>query len=186
MKRWQVRIELLTESSLEIERVWLLRSMPKIPAHAESWNIVQGYLSQPSPDARLALDPDTVPQEGRIRAIEKKGGELIHTHTIKRGTGLVREEFERSITRKAFLKAWEATRGRRITKTRWRVTEGSYVWEIDDLQRLGIVLAEVELQDPSDDPEIPKWLKPSILREVTREPEYRNAALAIQAGNLED
>ena len=176
----------MNESPLEIERVWLLKGMPKIPDHAESWNILQGYLPQPTPDAQMDTDSHTVPVVGRIRSIEKMNGELTYTHTIKRGEGLVREELERLITREAFSEAWNSTRGRRITKTRWRVTEGSYTWEIDDLQRLGIVLAEVELQASSDDPEIPKWLEPSILREVTEEPEYRNAALAIQAGHLED
>ena len=160
--------------------------MPDIPVDAESWRILQGYLPQPSADAQIENDSNTIPQVGRIRSVEHMNGEFTYTHTIKRGEGLVREELERTITREAFTKAWEATRGRRITKTRWRVPEGAYTWEIDDLSRLGIILAEVELKDPSDEPMIPGWLGPSILREVTEEPEYRNAALAIQAGHLED
>lgn len=40
------------------------------------------------------------------------------------------------------------------------------------------MLAEVELRDAVQQPELPDWLVSSVVREVTGEPEYVNANLA--------
>ena len=133
---------------MEIERVWLLSGMPELPSHAEALTIRQGYLPIGDPDAPFPEDPEVVPETGRIRSIQRAGGALSHVHTIKRGHGLVREERERPITPAAFEAAWPATAGRRLSKTRWRVSEGGRTWEIDRFDHLDLVLAEVELDDP--------------------------------------
>jgi CYTH domain-containing protein len=65
-----------------------------------------------------------------------------------------------------------------VSKRRHRISEGSLTWEIDDFTDRELVLAEVELRDTSLEPEIPTWLKPFLVREVTGEPEYVNANLA--------
>ena len=41
-----------------------------------------------------------------------------------------------------------------------------------------LFLAEVELSDPQQHPELPEWLAPYVVREVTNESEYVNLNLA--------
>lgn len=170
---------------LEIERVWLLSGMPELPPHAEALTIRQGYLPIGDPDDPFPGDPEVVPETGRIRSIQRAGAERNHVHTVKRGHGLVREERERTISAAAFDAAWPATAGRRLSKTRWRVSEGDRTWEIDRFDHLDLVLAEVELDDPKQPVQIPDWLAGHLLREVTEEPAFRNAEIAARAGLLE-
>jgi CYTH domain-containing protein len=58
------------------------------------------------------------------------------------------------------------------------VPVGDLTWEIDDFTGHKLVLAEVELPARDVDVEVPKWLRPHVVREVTEEEEYRNARLA--------
>ena len=156
----------------EVERVYLLKSMPEIPVAHELWRIEQGYLVPP---------PGSIPgssQEGRIRRTDLSDDTVVLTHTIKRGMGLVREEHERPITLSEYEALWPLTDGRRIRKHRFRVPENGLVWEIDQFLDLDLILAEVELPDPSTLVEPPVWLQPLILREVTDDPAYRNYELS--------
>ncbi|MSR18254.1 MAG: hypothetical protein EXS00_03635 [Phycisphaerales bacterium] len=146
---------------LEIERVWLLSAPPSIPTGAQKWTILQGYL-----------------RDGRLRRVEYSDGPTRFFHTIKRGAGVVREEFERELDAEEWSAAWPGTERFRITKIRWRVKDGEFVWEIDLFQSLPLALAEVELESPLDDPPVPAWLAPWIVREVTDDPRFRNSALA--------
>ncbi len=156
----------------EVERVYLIKHLPRIPHQDDVWSIDQGYLVPP-PDSTPGSSP-----EGRIRRTTLPDGEVLLTHTIKRGMGLVREEHERSITKPEFEQLWPLTLGRRIRKRRLRVLEGDLVWEIDQFLDLDLVLAEVELPDPTTPVEPPVWLQPLILREVTEDPAFRNYELA--------
>ena len=61
---------LVSESPVEIERVWLLSNLPELPANASRWRIRQGYLSPGDPREAMIDDPETPPTTGRIRAIE--------------------------------------------------------------------------------------------------------------------
>lgn len=65
-----------------------------------------------------------------------------------------------------------------VKKRRHRVREGPVVWEIDDFADRKLVLAEVELKDKDQDVDIPKWLRPHVVRDVTDEDEYQNVKLA--------
>jgi adenylate cyclase len=58
------------------------------------------------------------------------------------------------------------------------VAEGSLVWEIDVFSDRDLVLAEIEL--PADDTAVnlPPWLAPHVVREVTDEAAYVNLNLA--------
>ena len=176
----------MSESPVEIERVWLLSNLPELPANASRWRIRQGYLSPGDPREAMIDDPETPPTTGRIRAIEDAEGTPAFIHTIKHGDGLVRHERERPLTEVAFQAAWPATRGRRLTKTRWRIPEGALTWEIDHFDRLDMVLAEVELSHPEEAVELPSWLVGCIVREVTHEPAFRNAELAARCGRLDE
>lgn len=157
-------------AGLEIERVWVLRTMPEVPAGAERWTIEQGYLP-------LSDEPDF--PEGRLRRIVRPDGTELFRHTVKRGAGMVREETERSIDAADFARMWPQTEGRRIEKTRYRVKDGALLWELDRFHSLPLVMLEVELQDVSQMAELPGWARGLVVREVTEDARYRNAALAI-------
>jgi CYTH domain-containing protein len=176
----------MSNSSLEIERVWILDGLPDIPVDAERWRIRQGYLTDPKDDEPFTDDPNIVPHVGRIRSIEDSDGSMRFVHTIKRGTGLVRIEMERYLSEEAFHSAWAETSGRRLAKTRWRVHDGQHTWEVDRFENLKLVLLEVELSHVEESFEIPSWLAGRIVREVTEEPEFRNVAIAARQGLLED
>ncbi len=172
----------------EIERVYLLDRAPQLPAHAVASRIEQGYLpDDPARDSAMTTAP--VPGrkeaqtivEGRIRRVMHDDGAVQYTHTIKHGLGMVRAEQERSLTEQEFQTHWPRTRGRRLSKTRHRVTEADLVWEIDVFDQFDLVLAEIELPAIDTPTPIPEWLKPHIVREVTEEPMYRNYALATGA-----
>lgn len=171
------------EPPLEIERSYLLRGMPPLPAGAfTTLRIAQGYLPL---DARQTLGV-----EGRIRSIAREDGSVEYVHTMKTGTGLVRTEIERSLGADEFARLWPATEGRRLTKTRSRVTQHDplldrdFVWEIDRFDDLDLVLAEVELPTADTVATPPPWLAPFIVREVTDEPDYRNFEIARRIGLL--
>ncbi len=160
---------------LEIERVWVLSRLPEIPAAAACWEIEQGYLPLTAPSGGTggaSIDP------GRIRRVRTTDGQVRHFHTVKRGTGLVREETEREISAADWDRQWPLTVGARLAKTRFRVREGDLVWEVDEFRGLGLVMAEVELPTETSAAPIPRWLQPFLGAEVTSDPRYRNSEIA--------
>jgi CYTH domain-containing protein len=70
-----------------------------------------------------------------------------------------------------------------IEKTRYKVTHGGFVWEVDVYggAHEGLVIAEVELSDEGDAPDLPAWLG----AEVTGDPRYSNQFLATLASKSE-
>lgn len=162
-------------AGLEIERVWILRSMPLVPVGAEEWRIDQGYLAG---HGGADGEHDGYP-EGRVRRIVRPDGSAIFRHTVKRGRGMVREETERSIDAAEFERLWPGTLGRRIEKTRFRIREGTLLWELDRFHDLPLVMLEVELPSVDAAAELPVWARGLVVREVTEDARYRNAALAI-------
>ena len=158
---------------LEIERVFLLDLLPKLPADAAAYRIEQGYLPDPPADADGAAI-----QEGRLRRTVKPDGATVCHHTIKRGKGLVREEIEREISEEEFGALWAKTEGRRICKTRYKVSVGDLVWEIDAFDTLDLVMAEVELPSVETPSPFPGWLEGHVVRELTEDARYRNYCLA--------
>ena len=168
----------LNASGLEIERVYLLSRLPDLPADALVYRLEQGYLPDPTAtDAEGQL-------EGRLRRTFKADGSVIYTHTIKRGTGLIRHETERALTQQEFDQLWPRTAGRRLSKARSFVTVGEHLWAIDDFDKMDVVMAEIELPTPESIVTLPDWLTAVLVREVTEEPEYRSYRLAVRAGNL--
>ena len=163
----------MSGAPLEIERVWVLRGEPCIPAGAEVWGIEQGYLPERSLQAADFA-------EGRLRRITRPDGAVRHLHTVKRGSGLVREEVESEIDAAAFERAWPATLGRRLRKQRHRVRDGDLTWEVDRFLDWPLWMAEVELPSAQAPAPIPEWLAPVLGTEVTTDPRWRNHALALQ------
>lgn len=167
---------------LEIERTYLLSAMPTLPSGAEVWRIEQGYLAGGGMDDESNNDETS---EGRLRRITRPDGGVQCFFTLKRGEGLVRTEEEREVTEAEFEDRWPRTKGRRLTKTRYRIRHAGLTWEIDRFDDVDLALAEVELPDAEATAPMPDWLRPFIVREVTEEPAFRNYRLALAIGRGE-
>jgi CHAD domain-containing protein/CYTH domain-containing protein len=149
---------------VEIERKYLLRAMPDRARGAPAHEIEQGWL----PGEKL---------QERVRRVSSPEGERFF-RCVKQGAGLRRTEIEEETSREVFDRLWPLTEGRRVRKRRHLVPEGDLVWEVDDFLDRDLVLAELEL--PGDvEPSVPEWLAPAVVREVTGDPRYLNATLAL-------
>lgn len=149
----------------EIERKYLLRRMPTLPADAVRTEIAQGYL----PGERL---------QERVRRVRRAGEPARYYRTVKLGSGLSRTEVEEEADESTFRRLWPLTKGRRIRKLRFKVPDGDLTWEIDRFRGRRLVLAEIELPSEEYEVQIPEWLRDAIDRDVTGEDEYVNVNLA--------
>lgn len=156
---------------LEIERKFLigypdLRWLESQP-NCRRVDIIQTYLKA-APDEEIRV---------RQRGAD---GSYVYYETIKRTvTGMKRVEIERRLTQKEYLKRLmdaDTTR-RQIRKTRYCLMYKNQYFEIDVYPFwTDKAIAELELSDEAQPIVFPKELK--IIREVTDDPAYRNAALA--------
>lgn len=142
----------------EIERKFLIRD--------DSWKqddgtlLRQGYLNR---DKGRTI---------RVRLAGSKGFLTVKGETI----GATREEFEYEIPPEdAVVLLDEICEKPLIEKRRYRVEYGSVIFEIDEFfgENEGLVLAEVELEDESQQVPRPPWLG----EEVTDDPRYFNSNL---------
>lgn len=146
---------------VEIERKFLVERLPDLTG--ESRPIEQGY---------LAIGADS---EVRLR---RDGGELMLT--VKRGSGLSREEREIPLEPGDFERLWPLTEGRRLSKHRHLIRDGAWTIELDvyDGGLEGLAVAEIEF--PSEEAaagfDRPRWLG----AEVTDDESYKNQSLAIR------
>ena len=149
----------------EVERKYLLRWLPPETKGATTLHIDQGYL----PGERI---------NERVRRT-RLDGTVRYYRTIKSGAGIDRLEIEEEIDEVFFATVWPLTQGHRIEKRRYLVPAGKVTWEIDEfLDRSGLWLAEVELEDVKQRVRVPAWLKRYVDREVTDDGRYTNHALA--------
>ena len=148
----------------EIERKYLLDALPAHAADAPSRQIEQGWL----PGKRL---------RERLRRVTDDRG-VTFVRTVKAGSGVMRIEIEEETTREIFDALWPLTRGCRVSKRRYVVEEHDLEWEVDVFDGRALVLAEVELASEDESPELPAWLAPHVVREVTDEPAFVNLNLA--------
>ena len=148
----------------EIERKYLLRSLPDLVVGSAAQLIEQGYV----PGSRVLE---------RLRRVRVGGVERLY-RTIKLGEGIARTEFEEETTPRVFAAMWPLTEGKRVRKRRYRVVFGELTWEIDEFLDHPLILAEVEIPHPSIDPAPPEWLRPYVVRQVSNEPEFLNVNLA--------
>ncbi|MCP3920430.1 MAG: CHAD domain-containing protein [bacterium] len=158
----------------EIERKYLLSRLPDFGelraagVEVTALEIEQGWL----PGTRL---------NERIRRTSAPGAaeeESSWYRTVKLGTGIRRVEIEEPATRHVFETLWPLTLGRRVRKTRYRVRVGELCWEIDEFRDRDLLLAEVELTNVEEQPELPAWLAGCCKREVTGDGTYQNLNLA--------
>ena len=152
------------EPNIEIERKYLLSGLPPVATRCRSVLIDQGYL----PGERI---------RERVRRIRDDSGER-YVRTLKLGRGMSRQEFEEETTAEVFAALWSVTGGKRLQKRRYFVPEGGLTWEVDAFTDRDLVLAELEIPAVDFPVEIPAWLAPMLVREVTDERAYGNHALA--------
>ncbi len=145
--------------AIEIERKFLVTD-PSWSDGSAGTRIAQGYLSK---------DPD---RTVRIRL----SGETAWITVKGRGEGISRPEFEYPIPAEDARELLDLCLPSVIEKTRFRIPHGGQVWEIDVFHgsNEGLVVAEIELDDPADCPEMPPWLG----KEVSDDPRYFNSQLS--------
>ena len=107
----------------------------------------------------------------RVRTIGDKGYLTIKGLTV----GASRLEFEYEIPRQDANQLLNICEKPLIEKTRFKVVEAGFVWEIDEFfgENQGLIVAEVELE--SEDQEFPR--PPWVGEEVTGDPRYFNSNL---------
>ena len=150
---------------VEIERKYLV-TQPGWREHVTaSTPITQGYIS--------------AGEDGAVR-VRLRGDEEVAILTIKGSTtGVVRAEFEYEIPREDGQKMLEQVCPLgTVEKVRHRVEIGQEVWVVDVFEgdNEGLILAEIELEDPEQDFTEPDW----IGQEVSEDARYFNACLAQQ------
>lgn len=150
--------------TIEIERKFILAEAPPAGRLAPGVHLRQGYLAQ----------EDTV--EVRVRMTPAAA-----TLTVKAGTGVTRTEVEAEITVEQAEALWPHTVGRRIDKTRSRLTLDDPLGSVAEVdiyagELAGLVVVEVEFNSESDAAAFtaPAWFG----RELTGQPGWSNAALA--------
>lgn len=147
----------------EIERKFLVTGEGWRSEVAHTAALKQGYLFS---DERVAVRVRTAGPDAFL--------------TIKgEVSAMVRDEFEYPIPpadAEAMLSG--LCRGGLVDKTRHTLSRPGGHWTVDVFagDNAGLVLAEVELADEADAPDLPDWAG----EEVTEDPRYRNAALATR------
>ncbi len=150
----------------EIERKFLVQKEGWKRAEKPQGTLIrQGYLS---------LDPAYVV---RVRTYGDKG--FI---TIKgKQTGITRDEFEYEIQLSDAEEMLRKFTPPQTAKVRYRVPFKGHTWEVDEFleENEGLIVAEIELQDPDEGYEVPDW----IGEEVSMDPRYLNSSLAVHPFN---
>lgn len=110
----------------------------------------------------------------RVRIVDDAAARL----TVKGNReGAARPEYEWDIPVEDAREMEELATGRVLVKTRHVVPAGDLAWEVDVFDD-GLTLAEIELPDAEAAFDHPDWLG----EEVTDDPAYYNAAMALGTG----
>ncbi|MGJ8658274.1 CYTH domain-containing protein [Cellulophaga fucicola] len=148
---------------IEIERKFLVKSNDFKKEAASSKRIVQGYLS-------------TNPERS-VRVRIKGDAGFITVKGISNASGMSRFEWEKEIPVTEAEQLLNICEEGVISKTRYNVNVGDYIFEVDEFYDAneGLILAEVELKSETDEFEKPDWLAD----EVTGDTKYYNSQLSI-------
>ena len=148
----------------EIERKFLIKRLPVQILQSRHFPLRQGY---------LANEP-----RGRHVRLRKKGKVMSLTFKVSRGRGPSREEREIRLSAKQFATLWPATKGRRLSKTRYEIPWKKLKIEVDIYhgRNHGLMVAEVEFPNHSSRRKFkpPRWFG----REITGGKRYSNVRLA--------
>ena len=151
------------EAPKEIERKFLVTKLPKNLEQYPYEDIIQGYLA--------------ITEDGTEVRLRQKGNKYFQTVKIDKGKTIFESEME--ITKKQFSLFWEATKGKRVEKTRYEIPYENKIIELDvyhgDLD--GLLSAEIEFfnEEESNNFKIPEWLG----EEVSDDKRYKNQNLAL-------
>jgi CYTH domain-containing protein/CHAD domain-containing protein len=154
---------------MEYERKYLLSGCPPEALAAPSTRIDQGWI------------PGSTLRE-RLRRSLSADGTARYTRTIKLGPATARIEVEEDTDAALFESMWPLTIEARVRKRRYVVPHGAHRWEVDVFLDRELVVAEIELRHEFDVVEVPHWLTPYVVRDVTGEVQYFNAVLARADG----
>ena len=146
---------------MEIERKFIVRGNSYRQLAYASDRIKQGYICS---------------GHGRTVRVRLRGGRGYLT--IKGPSldgGLSRYEFEKEITPDEAEQLFRLCEPGIIDKTRWLVKSGEHIFEVDEFhgENAPLVMAEVEMKSPDDEPKIPHF----IGKEVTGDRRYYNSQL---------
>ena len=157
--------------AVEIERKYLLlplrieHFLNMLKINFEKIDIIQSYVTRNE-------------KTGRVRQYNDK-----YYLTIKKGEGLVREEYEEEITADIYnniLKSSDDTKT--IRKTRYLVDINQVVYEFDEFKDnlVGLVFLEVEFESEAKSKEFNMYekFKKIVVKEVTQDRRYDNVNIA--------
>lgn len=145
---------------MEIERKYLIKSIPFNPDNYRSRKIEQAYLST-DPVVRVRRDNDE------------------YYLTYKSKGFIVREEYNLPLTRESYEHLLKKADGNIITKTRYEIPEkDNLTIELDIFEGKfkGLILAEVEFESEADANSYipPEW----FLEDVSNDSTYHNSTLS--------
>jgi len=151
------------EVSKEIERKFLVKKLPENLEQYPHEDITEGYLA--------------ITGDGTEVRLRQKGNKYFQT--VKGGSGKTRFELEVEITKEQFNSLWEATKGKRVEKTRYEIPHGDRIIELDVYHGNldGLFSAEIEFSSEAESNKFtaPDWLG----EEVTDDKRYKNQNLAL-------
>lgn len=166
-------------AELEIERKFLLE-----PIRVECFLKINGFSYEV-----LEIEQFYIERKGKLGRIRKVNDKYYLT--LKKGEGLVREEYESEIEQSVFenILAKDKPVGS-LNKLRYKVPIGGYEYEVDEFKGNldGLVMLEVEFgsEDEARSFELDERFKKLVLAEVTGETAFLNETIAIEnlKGNL--
>ncbi len=176
---------------MEIERKFLVKTLPPDLSRFEAKHITQGYIStdpvirirHTSVSAQKAASAASPDHQFTGSAPERTAPSDRYTLTVK-GRGLmVREELNLPLTKEAFDRLKAKVEGRVIGKTRYLIPldQSDLVCELDVFEGAlsPLVLAEVEFASEEEAAAFtpPEWFG----EDVTGDPRYQNASMAAAA-----
>lgn len=157
--------------SVEIERKFLVVGDGWRRDNPRGVRFCQGYLAQGS----------FTPQHITVRV--RRAGERACVTIKGKREGIARPEFEYLIPVDDAEELLRLCRKPLIEKTRYTVHHAGHAWAVDVFggANSGLVLAEIELDDPNELFARPEWLG----REVTYDRRYHNSLLNVPPVELE-
>jgi CYTH domain-containing protein len=147
---------------IEIERKFLVTSEAFKTEAFNKIRIIQGFLN---------TDPE---RTVRVRLIEHKG--ILAIKGIASNDGVMRFEWEKEISKADAENLLQLCEKGIIDKLRYEVQTGTHIFEVDEFygDNLGLVIAEIELNNIDEPFNKPNWLG----KEVTGQVKYYNSQLS--------